>query len=97
MREELSCKLVRKLTGKDVRFVLDPSLLLPAKQWENVIRTADVNVDGRYILVYILGYSFDVYDYAAKVINHLQRNTGMKITVLIYSRANRKNLMNIRL
>ena len=92
MREELSCKLVRKLTGKDVRFVLDPSLLLPAKQWENVIRTADVNVDGRYILVYILGYSFDVYDYAAKVINHLQRNTGMKITVLIYSRANRKKL-----
>jgi hypothetical protein len=92
VREELSCKLVRKLTGKDVRFVLDPSLLLPAKQWENVIRTADVNVDGRYILVYILGYSFDVYDYAAKVINHLQRNTGMKITVLIYSRANRKKL-----
>ncbi len=94
VREEQSCNLVRSLTGKDVKFVLDPTLLLDGDQWEDVLNFADITIDERYILVYVLGYSFDVNDYAAEVINYLQKKTGLKVVVLAYTRKKRNKLNN---
>lgn len=79
VREELSCEYVKQLSGKDCTFVLDPSMLLTPKEWLPIINESKLKLnDTPFVLVYILGYSFSVYDYAAKLINHVQeKQVGM--------------------
>ena len=93
VREELSCEYVKQLSGKDCTFVLDPSMLLTPKEWLPIINESKLKLnDTPFVLVYILGYSFSVYDYAAKLINHVQEKTGWNVKVLVFSRTHRKAL-----
>lgn len=54
VREESGKKLIKRLTGRDVLVVCDPSLLFSATQWENMIPSKQV-FDEPYIFCYFLG------------------------------------------
>lgn len=54
VRENSGAMIVKKLIGKDVPVVLDPTLLLTAPQWRT-IATGIVTHEGRYVATYFLG------------------------------------------
>ena len=53
VREKEGVGLVKQTTGKDATLVLDPTLLLPRKEWDSI--TEDCNISGKYIFCYFLG------------------------------------------
>lgn len=59
--ERLSCReqemipMIKSISGKDARLVLDPTLLLNASQWREFAAKPDYDVPGKYILCYFLG------------------------------------------
>lgn len=56
VREQRGAELIQELTGKTAQVVLDPTLLLDRKDWDE---TADVHasevIPGKYIICYFLG------------------------------------------
>ena len=54
VREESGAQIVKKLIGKDVPVVLDPTLLLTAQEWRK-IETHTLSENKKYILTYFLG------------------------------------------
>lgn len=92
VREEQSARFLSDLCNKKVQFVLDPSLLLTHNDWNQIKSMATVKYDKSYILVYILGYSFPVYDYANLLIDDVARKTGLDVVLFIYSRSHRRKL-----
>ena len=86
VREERSLSILNDLSGKSAEFVLDPALLLDSHRWEDVINDASVVIPEEYILVYILGYSFNAYPYALELINYLEEKYKKQIVVLAMSR-----------
>ncbi len=92
VRENSSCKLVKELTGKDALNVLDPALLMDATEWSNVSKQSTLSINKKYILVYLLGYSFNIFPYATELVNYLQEQTGYEVVILAMSRLKRKGL-----
>lgn len=85
VREKHSLNILKELSGKSAEFVLDPTLLLDAKSWDRVVNDADVDIKEDYILVYLLGYSFNIYPYASDLINHVSEKYNKKVVVLSMS------------
>lgn len=54
VREESGAQIVKKLIGKDVPVILDPTLLLTAQEWRK-IETHTLPASKKYILTYFLG------------------------------------------
>lgn len=75
-REEQGAELLREATGKPVMTVLDPTLLLTAKQWDDV--SMECGVERPYILTYFLG---DVKEHRAFV-DELAMKTGHQVISL---------------
>ena len=68
-RELTNCRLLSEEMGREVSYVLDPTLLLTAEEWNEV---AEKHPDSRlkekqYILCYILGEKKSISDYAEKL------------------------------
>lgn len=59
VREQQGAELIRKLTGKNAKVVLDPTLLMNAAEWDVYAETAEVQKvsNEKYILCYFLGKS----------------------------------------
>ena len=55
VREQAGAKIVKDLTGKDAQVVIDPTLLLTDKDWEEIMECPAWYYDEKYILVYFLG------------------------------------------
>lgn len=55
VRETAGQKLIKELSGKDSRVVLDPTLLLTASQWETRFCPESTKGKESYLLVYMLG------------------------------------------
>lgn len=58
VREQQGADLIKKLCNKDAEVVLDPTLLLSPKQWNQFAEQADYDphkLPGRYIICYFLG------------------------------------------
>jgi len=53
IREDDGRRLIKELTGRDVPVVLDPTLLLERKNWEN-LKNEYVNIEKPYLLCYFL-------------------------------------------
>ena len=64
-RERSGAEKIEKLTGRMVKTVLDPTLLLDMEQWEKY--TKPVKVYKPYILQYILGESKEHRDYVRNI------------------------------
>lgn len=61
-RERPNCELLHSLLGREVHYVLDPTLLLGPRDWDKIAPPR--LVQGGYILAYILGTKACVSDFA---------------------------------
>ncbi len=66
VRENNGKKWINDLTGLDVPVLLDPTLLLEKKDYENLI-AKDVNENGEYIFFYSPGFNKDICKYVKRV------------------------------
>ena len=68
-RELTNCKLLSKEIGRDVSYVLDPTLLLTSEEWNQIAeKHPDESLKKKqYILCYILGEKKSISDYAEKL------------------------------
>lgn len=89
--EKLSCReksgsmLIEKITGKKVETLIDPTLMLSQRDWENFASKPKFhNETEKYMLVYFLGVMPEVYKYVIhtvskkynlKVVNMLDKNS----------------------
>lgn len=71
VREEAGQKLIKALTGKDAQVVLDPTLLLTARQWESHFGLVPPNAEKPYLLVYMLGSNAQHWKAAYETAAHL--------------------------
>lgn len=55
VREENAVKIVKSLTGKNATLLIDPTLMLTAKEWEKISRRPRKYKNEKYILSYFLG------------------------------------------
>lgn len=94
MREQKGCDIVKNLTGKETEVVLDPTLLLNKQQWLRFAEQSTIQINEPYILVYVLGYSFNIYPYIYELIKHVQKQKGMKLAILHMNNKYAKTLSN---
>lgn len=78
VREQSGCDIIRNLTGKDAKVVLDPTLLLDSNKW-NEIAAAKRQFKRKYILCYYLNYSFNAFPYVDELARDMQKQTGYEI------------------
>lgn len=55
VREDTGVKLIKELTGKDCPVVVDPTLLLTANQWVELLKIERPLIQGEYVLGYFIG------------------------------------------
>lgn len=77
VREIAGTEIVKKLTGRDVPVVCDPTALLTCDDW-NQIRSNKKYVNGKYIFCYFLGANSAHRTFAEEV----KKKTGYKIVAL---------------
>ncbi len=77
-REVEGSKIVEELTGKKVRTVLDPTLLLNEEEWASV--ASQPPVEGRYIFIYLFGER----EYIEKVKSEVKQITGLETVCIPY-------------
>lgn len=70
VREISGKRIIKKLTGKDVPVVLDPTLLLHRRDWETLRSEAKIKIGEPYIFCYLLGKNQEhrqcIMDYAKR-------------------------------
>lgn len=94
MREMRGAELVGNLIGCNPEVVLDPTLLLTGDEWREFAKKTHIAIKQPYILVYVLGYSFNVYPYIYNLIRHIQEQLGMKLIILSMSKQYAQKLSN---
>lgn len=76
VREEQGKKLIKELCNKDAKVVLDPTLLLSAKEWDEL--SIPPKEDENYILCYFLGNNKESWSH----VKELSKRLDIKIKVL---------------
>ena len=66
MREKAGADLVKKLTGKDVPVVVDPTILLSKEEWQKIELKPEWYSGEKYIFTYFLGNPSPVIEKIAK-------------------------------
>lgn len=66
MREKAGADLVKKLTGRDVPVVVDPTILLSKEEWQKIEMIPEWYNGEKYVLTYFLGNSSSVIENIAK-------------------------------
>lgn len=79
VREESGQKLVKKLSGRNVPVVCDPTLLFTGDEWMKIQKKEPI-IKGKYILCYFLGNNPPHREFAEK----LKKETGCKIVALTH-------------
>lgn len=62
-REKEGCALIHSLTGRTVRKVLDPTLLLSKEEWQIIEKKPRFWKSGKYIIQFMLGSTRPEYEY----------------------------------
>ncbi len=78
VRESSGAELINKLTGKDAKVVLDPTLLLSKDEW-NQIAVPNRLFKKKYLLCYFLNYTFNAFPYVDELATYMQKQTGYEI------------------
>lgn len=79
VREESGQKLVKKLAGRNVPVVCDPTLLFTGEEWMSIQQEKPI-MEGRYIFCYFLGNNPPHREFAKR----LKEQTGCKIVALTH-------------
>lgn len=66
MREKAGAELVKKLTGREVSVVVDPTILLSKEEWQKIELKPEWYSGEKYILTYFLGNPSPVIEKIAK-------------------------------
>ena len=82
VRESSGADIVKQLTGRDALQCLDPTLLLDAKQWGDVIKCEDRICKEPYILVYFMAQSSEIKKHIFEVAQKLKNHYGYSIVVI---------------
>jgi len=64
-REAVNSQMLTKLLGREVKHVLDPTLLLKSTDWDTI--ATNPQIKGEYILVYLLGEKDSIINFAKKL------------------------------
>lgn len=98
VREESSIKLVKELTGKNATHVCDPTFLLDNNEWEDINNSNTLNINGPYILIYILSYAYNPYPHVFDIIEKVRKELGYKVLFIDGSLkySNKEGYENIR-
>lgn len=92
VREKQGAEIVKKLIGKEVPVVLDPTLLLDVNEWKEIARGNIINE--KYILVYLLAETKSIIKFAKK----LGKQKGLKVIYIndrLFKKIGIKNLSKI--
>lgn len=65
VREKSAVPLLEDYTKKDIKVVLDPTLLMDKEQWKDIV--GENKIKGKYIFLYSIGYSEEVYQLGKKL------------------------------
>lgn len=76
VREEKGASIIKELTGRDAKVLVDPTLMLNADEWLSIAEKPDFEVPEKYILTYFLGNQIQKYK---KYIQKQANNFGCKI------------------
>lgn len=90
VREQQGQKLIKKITGKDVPVVLDPTMLLTKDEWKSLEKKPNI-ADGKYILTYFLGGKTQQID---EEIKYLSKKHNLK-TIDLMDFKQTKNLVGV--
>ena len=83
VRERNGARIVKDLINRDVPVVLDPTLLLDASQWLSIARKAKpVKLPEKYILCYMLGYTYNPDKSMSLILHQLQRQYQMPVIAM---------------
>lgn len=77
VRERSGQKLVKKITGRNIPVVCDPTLLLSGEEWSAIYGKKRI-VKGKYIFCYFLGKNPEALDF----VKQLKKFTKLKIVAL---------------
>lgn len=72
-REQEGCDLINELTGRNAQKVFDPTLLLTAKEWEEIEEKPKFIVPENYLLQYMLGSVSNEFQKEIKKISDLRK------------------------
>ena len=76
VREDEGAMLVKRMIGKDVDVVLDPTMLLPIDVWNSIAKKPVWHDGSKYILSFFLSY---LPDELKSSINEFAINNNLKI------------------
>ena len=79
VREKTGESVVKSLIAKDCLTVCDPTLLLTSEEWNEIAEKSRINIKGKYILVYLLGYMFESRPFFYDIVNKVQKELGYKV------------------
>lgn len=79
VREDTGNKIIKKITGRDIPVVCDPTMLLDAKSWMQIQQKTPI-AKGNYILCYFMGDNPEHREFAKK----LKKKTGYRIIGLLH-------------
>jgi hypothetical protein len=75
-REKQGAELIKELTGRDAKVVVDPTLLLNSDQWNQI--ATEPQIKSPYILCYFLGDGQEYRNFAEQ----LNKKTGYRLIVI---------------
>lgn len=81
VREQNGIEILKTLGINNARVVIDPTLLLSYRQWDE-LRGKGENSHGKYILLYMWTYAFEPRPYIFEVLKYWQDKLKCKIVVL---------------
>ena len=94
LREHSGCDIVKQLINKNSINVLDPTLLLSHSEWDQIARNSEIHIDEPYLLVYVLGYSYNPYPFIIDFVHSVQERTRFKIVFLRFNESEIKKFKN---
>lgn len=81
VREYSAKKIINEIDNSlKVEVVVDPTLLLPIEQWNQLVKKSKISINYKYILVYMLG---DTSDEILKIIKNISSENNCQIINLL--------------
>ena len=69
VRETYGKKIIEKITGRSAKVVLDPTLLLNADEWKDILNLSHKKNSSKHILCYFISYKKEYEDFAERLSN----------------------------
>lgn len=82
VREKSGIALGARLTGKKVFLCCDPTFLLSRSSWEKIAKQSRIQFSYKYILVYILSYSYYPYPEINGIVSSIQKKLNLPIIAI---------------